>query len=174
MLLINLSTLKEEFSRFEGQISEEILRERFNSEYFLTNGPGLFFILARKNYDYFEIKGGIDFSIKQLCGRCLIYVEKKMKIPVSAIIKKRTSVSDEEDIGLYYADSDVYNIGELLIEQIVLNLHPFWLPDVEVINGIERCVECKKELCFQGQNKPHPENLVSETIKTKLKSIFGK
>lgn len=173
MLLLNLATLKSEFTSFSGYIPATVLHERLTSEYFRVSKDSYFKVKARKSYDYYEVEGSVSGEFEQLCGRCLDFVERQFDVSFKAIIKLRSGDDEEEDdIGLYFSDDEVFNLEELLLEQIILQLNPFWLPDTVIVDGTEVCSACKKPVeIVKPAVELNGRKLLSSEIKEKLKKV---
>lgn len=169
MILLNLLSLTENVSTFTGTLSPEVLNERINSEYFNVKSEGKYKFSIKKQFDYFEFTGNIEFDFEQMCGRCVEFKPRSLTIPISGVVKFKQSDDMEDDVGIYYTESEVFDLEELLVEQIILNLDPFWLPELED----DKCEMCDQTICLD-KGKNSVGNLFESNTLENLKKTFAK
>ncbi|MCS6893773.1 MAG: DUF177 domain-containing protein [Deltaproteobacteria bacterium] len=172
MIVLNLLSLTEEFSKFQGEIDKKSIDERIASDYFKVAHNAKFEILAKKSFDYFEIQGQTHVLYKQLCGRCVKFLDRELNLSFKAIIRLESEKSFEDDVGIYYTSSEIFDLEEMILEQIILKLDPFWLPETKNLDGMVCCSACLKPVKF-NQDNDNRSRLFTSDIRDQLKKRFS-
>jgi hypothetical protein len=164
MILLNLFSLKETFSSFSGIVSAAALAERFNSEIFKFTNPLNYLVKARKIADYFELKAKIELNFLQFCGRCCEFQQRLVLKDFTVLIKIKTGEL-KDDVDLYLTDSEVFNLEDFLLEQLVLEADIFWAPQLTEKNA---CTRCNKTFTSTHQCDG-AKKLFDESVKAQIK-----
>jgi uncharacterized metal-binding protein YceD (DUF177 family) len=106
-----------------------------------------------------EVRGSLTASYLQECGRCLEPKPRTMDTSIAYILKPSDDEEEcigEDDIGIAYYQGDHVDLEPLLQEAFLLQLTPFWSPDID---DNERCMLCHKE-AHQQDKEPVIEQAV--------------
>ncbi len=82
-----------------------------------------------------ELRGSIEASYEQPCGRCLQLIERTIRQDLLITLKAKshrpgidraTSSSEwDDDIGIVYFDGEQIDLEEILQESLILSINPF-------------------------------------------------
>jgi hypothetical protein len=165
MILLNLHSLKETFTSFQGSLSSAIVSKLLDSDIYKFQEDLRYILQARKVADYFELKGQLEINFHQVCGRCCDFKPRSLTKSFSIIIKLVSDQAISEDVDFYTVTSEVFNLENFLLEQFVLESNIFWLPQLQ--NG-EVCSLCQRVFKQEDQNFSRP--LIDNSLKTQLKT----
>lgn len=125
----------------------EALNARVHSDMSFTVTPKVD-LMVHKTIGGAEVKGSIETSLRQACGRCADPRELPMKLPVffTLIHKERKEgegpVEENDDIGVFFFEGEHFELEPPLQELLILQINPFWSPPLDT-GG--RCTLCREQ-----------------------------
>jgi len=125
-MVIRLSEI-EDGAVLKGKIDGSRLKGTKDDEFsFLT--PVDYEIIVRKFEDSVRVEGSIGCSLSMICGRCLDAFPFRIQAYLDVGLIKKVPVPDneielaEEDLDVYYYESDEIDIDPLVYEEVLLNV----------------------------------------------------
>lgn len=149
------------------------LKELEKSDQFSFTTPLSYRIRLQKSGRLVELEGDVSFSIKEVCGRCLVPFEEEIESSFAlTFTPKKEEVSEQEEVeleaeelGLITYDGEELDLQDPLQEQVVIGL-PLSPLCRETCNGL--CPECGTNL---NESTCHCEKKVFNNKFAALKNL---
>lgn len=103
-----------------------------------------------KNSHGAQVRGHISAAYIQSCGRCLEDKPRELKIEVNLVVMSGEHGGNHDEIGVLYAQNDIIELDPALEECLIVQLTPYWSPEVE--NGA--CCMCPRRFQSEQPRKP--------------------
>jgi len=162
-LLIRVSDVPQRGLPLQGNLSKERLNARLalaegNDIILLTDPP--FDLLVTRQIGGGQVQGHVHITFQQGCGRCLKNVEQKRQVAVEYLLKEQPEPNSAEtpfvdDVGVHCYHQDRVDLENLLQEEIILALDPYFSPAVDEGGKCELC----GDICDDTSRAPEKRTL---------------
>ncbi len=154
-LLIRVSDVPQRGLPLLGSLSKERLNARLalaegNDITMLTDSP--FELLVTRQLGGGEVHGHVHITFQQGCARCLKNVEQKRQVAVRYLLKEQSEGDAAEtplvdDVGVHCYTQDKVDLENLLQEEIILSMDPYFSPAIDERGKCELCGDSCGDEC---------------------------